>query len=90
MSYEFQSYTPIPQVQICKAWQTKKGIIYRTVEYNANSPKALKKYCEFLKLNEEQEQKIKSQNWDKKLYPKIITMNNNFLTIYLNNYENIT
>lgn len=68
-------------VEVYKEWIKKGQFITKRVKYKSDSTKALKKSSEFFRLVEEQQRKIRTESWDKKLLPPILSLNKSFIIL---------
>ncbi len=68
-------------VEVYKEWIKKDKLITKSVKYKSNSAKALQKSREFFKLVEEQQRRIRTESWDKKLLPPMLSLNKSFIIL---------
>jgi len=68
-------------VEVYKEWIKKDKLITKRAKYKSDSAKALKKSREFFRLVEEQQRKIRTESWDKKLLPPMLSLNKSFIIL---------
>lgn len=68
-------------VEVYKERIKKDQLITKRVKYKSDSAKALQKSSEFFRLVEEQRRKIRTESWDKKLLPPMLSLNKSFIIL---------